>query len=945
MNRFALEKKLFDAAIGLPTDQREAFVRENSVNDSSLCDAVLHLLAEDSTAAKRNGDAVALRLEKIAKSSVDITGQHSPWPLPTVGSSVGPYTVVGILGHGGMGSVLAAQRIQGDIVQRVAIKLIQNYGLGSDANRRFLRECALLARMEHPGIARFLDFGEYDAGNGRTTPYLAMEQIDGDPLNRWLDEKKPPLETRLRIFAELCDAVQHAHRHLIVHRDLKPANVLVTASNAPKLLDFGIAKMLAAADAESFGATQVMTPAYASPEQLRGESVTTLSDVYGLGLILYELLTAVPLRSQSVSTNSAWATQVIKPSQAALQSKSTWITEGARRLRGDLDFIVLKALRENPAGRFETAALLATEVRRFLSHKPLESRRGEWRYSLKKFLSRHPLGVFGSSVAIISLLLAGFQLERERDYSRSAEIVAQHQAMVAKQTTQYMANMFRGADPALTRGKEITAREMLDKGFAQLQKNTIDSAEVRAQLYRTFGETYLEIGMPEPALEGLHQALQLMPKDPTLDESRAQLLEALSDAQLGASQIDQALISAQAAMEIYERVSGPTSAKTAHALISTGIALQAAEKFSQAGVALQRALLICQSLPEQSALKADALQYLGVLAMRTQQTTQSEGYLRQALAIKQSVLGNDHPSTLDTLQSLSFLLQDSGDVGAFENVVRELVDGRGKVHGIDSSPYFQALLPLSKVLIFQLKLREAQSLNQLVIEGFAKVNSKPIFEDSIGYGNFALALEERGDLTGALAWQNKALAVREREMGQDSRPAMQARYGIVRLHWLEGNTDQATSAGKLLMTDLLRVRGAEYQDTLDLQFLLLLIDAKLGDNEAIENARMHVLPKLIASRSMQSPTTIRQALMLAENDQDNERALKTLQEWQPRATKIPLLDALFAIALAERQLQRDANSPSAKAQTKNLVAPFSMQLHAELLASSKLLKRLQKIEE
>jgi serine/threonine protein kinase len=319
----------------------------------------------------------------------DIGGNDAAVATIALTQRIGPYRVLSELGHGGMATVFLAARDDAEFDQRVAIKVVRG-ALGTDALRRLRIERQILASLEHANIARLIDGGTTPEG----VPYLVMEYVDGLPIDEYCIKHELPIGKRLELFCRVCDAVTHAHNSFVVHRDIKPSNILVTADGTPKLLDFGIAKLL---DESLIGAPatveglRAMTPDYASPEQVRGEPITTASDVYSLGALLYELLTGK--RPLTFRTRQS-AEIVIVVCTAEPRKPSTAVSEGrtSKQLAGDLDTITLTALAKEPARRYATAAALADDVRRHLTGLPVMARPSTWRYRSARFVNRHRTG-------------------------------------------------------------------------------------------------------------------------------------------------------------------------------------------------------------------------------------------------------------------------------------------------------------------------------------------------------------------------------------------------------------------------------------------------------------------------------------------------------------------------------------------------------------------------
>jgi len=381
-----LIKERAAAALELAPEARAAYLRELEQQDRAVAKEVASLLAQ------AEDDAGFLEDPPAACWS-----RHR-W----AGQRLGPYRVTGEIATGGMGEVLRAVRADDQYEQEVAIKLLRHGWDDDPARQRFRRERQILARLEHPSIARLLDGGETENGS----PYLVMEYVRGEPLDRYCRTRGLSLRQRVELFAAVCDAVQFAHGHLLVHRDLKPANILVTAEGVPKLLDFGIAKLLDAEDgaaAPTVEAGRLLTPQYASPEHLRGEMITTASDIYSLGVVLYRVLTGqLPYAAKADTAGNLMQALtgegLLKPSERARGEGKTAL---ARELAGDLDCIVLQALRPEPELRYASAERLAEDLRRWLAGFPVLARRGSWRYRAQKFVARHRYAVAAAGVAAI----------------------------------------------------------------------------------------------------------------------------------------------------------------------------------------------------------------------------------------------------------------------------------------------------------------------------------------------------------------------------------------------------------------------------------------------------------------------------------------------------------------------------------------------------------------
>jgi len=390
-DRFRRTEELFHAAMSHPEAERDAFLQQSCADDPGLRAEVERLLAAHASA----GDFILSPAIESARARV---GADAGW----AGLLVGPYRVIRELGRGGMGAVYLAERADGQYEHRVALKLIKR---GMDTEQvlaRFRAERQILASLDHPNIARLLDGGSTDQG----TPFFAMEYIEGEPIDTWADRRELSVDDRLRLFLQVSGAVAYAHQHLVVHRDIKPLNILVTAEGVPKLLDFGIAKVLHDTGDQTTSTVtgmRLLTPEYASPEQVEGQHATTVSDVYSLGVVLYELLTGrSPYRPRSrAPIDVVEAVRTTDPERPSAVGNTEKLR---RRLRGDLDTILLTALRKEPARRYQSVEQFAGDVRRHLEGLPVRARPDTFRYRAGKFVRRNKVPVAAGVLLALALL-------------------------------------------------------------------------------------------------------------------------------------------------------------------------------------------------------------------------------------------------------------------------------------------------------------------------------------------------------------------------------------------------------------------------------------------------------------------------------------------------------------------------------------------------------------
>jgi tetratricopeptide (TPR) repeat protein/predicted Ser/Thr protein kinase len=459
----ALIEELFHRVVDLPPHERLKYLLAHGIDDDTRreVEALLAFEMDASAVLDRNVGSAAARA---------LPG------LDPIGSRCGPYRLLKVIGRGGMGAVYLAERVDGEVSQRVAVKLLPP-GAAESYRERFLQERQILATVTHPNIARMLDAGHLDYGQ----PFLAMEYVEGRPI----DEHAAHLTLRdtLSLFLEVCAAVAYLHRHVIVHRDLKPTNILVTAEGEPKLLDFGIAKLLdASTDATTTG-TRSLTPAYASPEQFLGEKLSTATDVYSLGALLYRLLTG---RTTHDFTGLSAEAALLVVTGGEIAAPSHWRPE----LKGDLESILLKALRRDPQDRYGTVEQFADDVRRFLANEPIAARPDSLAYRARKFARRHRAGI-GAAAAVTLALVAGtgIAVRQARDSARQRD-VALGELRRAEASNEFTSFLLAAATPAA--GKPISNADLLARGEALIAKRFAAEPALRIHMLLTLADRYAE---------------------------------------------------------------------------------------------------------------------------------------------------------------------------------------------------------------------------------------------------------------------------------------------------------------------------------------------------------------------------------------------------------------------------------------------------------------------
>ncbi len=494
--RWARVKELFEAAVDLDPNKRATLLEQECCGDEALRVEIESLLESDERAdGFIEQPAFAIPHDLFPANAEE----------PFVGRQFGAYQIIREIGRGGLGAVFLAARADDEYRKQVAIKLIRRGLDTEDILRRFRNERQILAQLDHPNIARLIDGGTTDSG----LPYFVMEYVQGEPINAYCDAHALPTTERLNLFCKVCAAVTYAHQNLVIHRDLKPSNILVTPEGEPKLLDFGIAKLLSSGEelfTQTIPALRVMTPEYASPEQVKGEKIMTTSDVYSLGVLLYELLTGQrPYRLKTRKPEEiarAITEQEPERLSTALLHDSRFTSHDARALRGDLDNIVLMAMRKEPARRYASVGQFSEDIRRHLEGLPVIARKDTVSYRASKFVSRHRIGVAAAALVLLSLVGGIVATLLEVRTARRAEAKAEA-------ISGFLQKTLEASDPSVNSGGQPTVKDLLDDASKRLATAELsDQPEVRAELQRIIGATYLSLGQYDPAQQNLSAAFQ-----------------------------------------------------------------------------------------------------------------------------------------------------------------------------------------------------------------------------------------------------------------------------------------------------------------------------------------------------------------------------------------------------------------------------------------------------
>ncbi len=747
----------------------------------------------------------------------------------------GPYRLLQEIGRGGLGTVYLAERDDGQFERRVAVKVVRR-DLSTQRLLEDLRlERQILARLEHPNIARL-----YDGGSGPAQqPYLAMEYVDGSSIDRHC--RTLGLEARLELFLQVCSAVAYAHGSLIIHRDIKPSNILVTEDGVAKLLDFGIARFLEGhlSETQRSGAPlaasprrPLFTPDFASPEQIAGEPLTTATDVYSLGVVLYRLLSGRP--PYVMSTNASpteLRSALLDPlpvSMAAATEEQPW----ASRLRGDLDAIVAAAMAIDREERYSSVRELANDLRRHLAHRLVSVRQPSAGYRLGLFLRRYRL-VASAAVIVVAALSWGlvatsWSLHRTQQAQSTAEahladLTREQQR--SRQLIESFVSTFRLADPGQAQGETISVRELIDRSTSTLNSSEADP-ELAAYLAATFGEVYLNVGSPAKAEALLKRSLE----GAVSELPREHFIPWRTRSLLAESQIDQGDF--QAAAEQLERdirqhrqEVGHGGASLARLVHSLGVTkLHAAEHAAAASLFRQALRMHLEDGTEASLEIAESRHRLAQALMKSGDLETSEQILQSVLEFRHQRLGPSHPTSLTTLGDLAAVALFRDDNASAARLYTRVLEGQRAIFGPDHP---HVAVALQNLAVAERRLGHRNKALDHLTESVAvrrRIHGQnhPAVADAL-YG-LARFHHQGGELDDAEPLYTEALEIRRRELGDQHPHTTMALLGVADLAW---SRDQPGRAEPLYREVIRRLETSGRAETFDATFAYLQLGSLL----------------------------------------------------------------------------------------------------------------------
>jgi serine/threonine-protein kinase len=770
--------RILSEALGRADAERDAFIRDACGTDADLVDLVLRLLRD----AERDDDGLATGA--ILREALDGQWLDEKLDDDAVGRTIGPYRLLQPLGRGGSATVYLAERIDGEFEQRVAVKVLRaEAALADGVVRRFTQERQILAGLRHPGIASLLDGGTTPWGR----PFLVVELIEGRPLDVDCKERGLDVRERVRRIIDVADALQYAHRHLVVHRDLKPSNILVAAEGRVKLLDFGIAKLLDPNPSAGVAATGTlamwMTPRYASPEQILGLPVTTASDLYQLGLVLYELLTGQPAFDAPTDSPAALV--------ASARDRSSARPATVAQVPDELDAIVQMATHGDPSRRYDSVAAFAEDLRAFLDRRPVRARGDSLVYRLKVFARRHRAGVAFAAAAIVAVL--GFSAAMTWSYLRAERARERAEAIGS-----FLESTLQGAQPHISRGRDTELLEaILADAAERIEGELGDRPYVAADVHRIVSETY----------------------------------RLLSD-------FDRAQQHAELSLRAFASELGPKARETIKARQLLGLILWDQSHYEQAEGELREVLALAQrELGPSDPVTIWATSNLG-LAIRAQgRPDEALPYYREALGLARTSLGNEAQDTIGMIGNLAFLLAELDRLDEAEPLAREAADLSRRHLGPDNPDTYLAIDKLAALVAQRDRLAEALPLHQEALQGMRRLLGDRHSTTLGSIYSTAIVLRRLGRADEAIASLREVEAVVREDYGRESRFLFPTLLELGRAYLASGRPAEALPCLEEAHELATRVVSSEH-------YLTALIAIHLADAR-IESGRPDGAPELV----------------------------------------------------------------------------------------------------
>jgi serine/threonine protein kinase len=821
-------RQLFLDSLDVATSERDAWLNRECAGDDALLADVRALMA------LRTGPA-----DILDRGALDaIQDLHEPTHRSDrIGQKIGAYRLSKLIGEGGMGSVYLADRADGAFVQRVALKLVRSDLLSAGSHDRFLRERDVLARLSHPNIAQLRDGGMAEDG----APYFTMEFVDGEPITHFCDERRLGIRGRVDLVVQICAAVSYAHVNLIVHRDLKPSNIFVTPDAHIKLLDFGIAKLLDAEIGDRATNTQsrMMTPEYAAPEQVLGEPVTTATDVYSIGVLLYELVSGRLPYAQADAGATSWSKAVVEESPETLHraisrpamrsgdsadgiafARGLEVPALRRTLRGDLDRILQRALAKAPEARYPTAHALAADLVAYRDGRAISG--GTRTYRTRKFVRRFWLPL--TAAAAVLIILMGSNILIVRQAKKTA-----HEAQTTSAVKDFLFGLFAAVDPREANGRDISARELLDRGAESIGANQTLDATQRAEIQATLGRIYYQLGLFKQANALQESALQLLQ---SRFEKRALVAQVEDDRddtliELGDQKTASAL--ANDAREKIDGLEGASAAQRARARHQQVRVANDQRDFFHADQFAKEELGLLEEPGVSAIARYSAFMAAGSSSWGLTKVQDAKQYFQQALNIAEHMQPRNDFDIARTRQNIGMALQNESRYAEAAEVDDAALAAYMRVLPADHP---MILAQRRDLALCQYHLGHydvaRKALEQVVSEQQKKLggDNPAVAGSDI---NLGLALLDSGKLAEAEHVFNDAVAIFEKKFGRDHQGVRIALGDLAAVHLQQNRLDLADKELAEVSTSETKAKAPQL-DTVITQYRLAELRRLRGDS-------------------------------------------------------------------------------------------------------------------
>ena len=886
-------RAIFDEVLAVEADLQPVVLADLLAGDDQLRSAVEALMDNDSRTVDLQRDT-----------------DHDNGSRRWLGTRLGPYRLLRVLGHGGAGIVFLGARDDEEFDQRVAVKLLLDGQLG-DGMERFRRERQILAQLEHPHIARLLDGGSTEDG----VPFVVMELVEGIPLTAYCDQHRLNVDARLALFLQMCDAVQQAHRHLVVHRDLKPSNILVSREGQAKLLDFGIAKLLGQ---DSFSTSlrssertgNWLTPAYASPEQLLGAPTTLATDIYSLGVILYELLTGrLPFDTTSrldVLADSARPPiapsivvgyeQVAPPTaSSATGPRDVGVRQLRKRLRGDLDHVVLKALRDEPQARYSSVEALARDIERHLNDLPVEARRGSARYRASKFLRRHTLAVSLTAALAVAILGSSIFLFRYSLVLAAERDATEQQRIAAEKVAENLADILRQTRPIKGDRFDLAIEGILDHTAAEIENDFADHPELQAVLALAVGTVYRDLAFWDQAEPLLELATRYRREDPSDVDKTVRALVALGGLRRNQGRGQEAVELMREALDALDADEDSSSSTRAHVMTQLAGALSSQARYAEARAYLELAIELAEddprsrlvelaerrnnlslilrksgeldaarSLLEQALVEyrrasglrslnvASVLNNLASLEIASGEFESAARRLGEALDIRRELQGDDHPDVFLMRANLGAVWHMSGDYDAAEPLYRAVLENTRSTLGSEHPTLATDLSNLGLLLRDMYRLEEADELLTEALDLNRRVRPEQHPITATALNNLGLVLLDLGKIERARDLLEEGLAMRQRTLAENHWKTGTSMSNLAKVHLADRRACRAAELAIRALANLASALPAGHWRHAEAQSVFGAALGELGRSDEAEALLVDSLAIIAAAQSPES---------------------------------------------------------------------------------------------